>query len=331
MISVVIPVYNVKEYLEKCVGSILSQTFSDLEIILVDDGSTDGSGELCDELKVKDSRIKVIHKVNGGLPSAWKTGAEAANGEIIGFVDSDDYCDSDYFNLLASAIYENGADIAIGGYVTEYPDYPEKNYRHSASGYLEAGEYEGEALENIKEKIFSEKATLHWARWLRVIKKSILLDNLHFVDERIRVGEDMGIALATLFDAKKVVIVNTYGYHYLQRGNSMMRTITDKEISNYEFLCDNIYQISAEKGYTENICREFTTQMITVLWKIMRANMRKKEKIDLMKKLRKTANAKRVYKERNFGKRSSKGRILLWLFGKSLFRSLALLSSMALD
>lgn len=112
LISVVIPVYNIEEYLERCVNSVCQQTYSNLEIILVDDGSTDGSGRLCDKLAEKDERIKVFHKENGGSSSARNLGLLQAKGEYIGFVDSDDYVSPQMYELLSNAIKKHGADIA---------------------------------------------------------------------------------------------------------------------------------------------------------------------------------------------------------------------------
>ena len=99
-ISVVVPVYNVEKYLEKCVNSIVNQTYKNLEIILVDDGATDNSGKLCDELAKIDNRIKVYHKENGGLSDARNYGVERATGDYIGFVDSDDYIDAEMYEKL---------------------------------------------------------------------------------------------------------------------------------------------------------------------------------------------------------------------------------------
>ena len=100
LISVVVPVYNVKQYLDDCMHSIVNQTYENIEIILVDDGSTDGSGELCEEWKGKDSRIRVIHQENGGLSAARNTGIEHAKGSYIAFVDSDDWVSEEYIEKL---------------------------------------------------------------------------------------------------------------------------------------------------------------------------------------------------------------------------------------
>ncbi|WP_455635074.1 glycosyltransferase family 2 protein [Parabacteroides sp.] len=113
MISVVIPVYNVEKYLNKCVSSITEQTYEDLEIILVDDGSTDDSSRLCDVWKQKDKRINVVHKHNGGLSDARNVGIEIASGEYISFIDSDDFISPDYFDYLFALMAGNDADISV--------------------------------------------------------------------------------------------------------------------------------------------------------------------------------------------------------------------------
>lgn len=115
LISVVIPVYNIEEYLERCVKSVCGQTYTNLEIILVDDGSTDSSGKLCDNLAQKDDRIKVFHKPNGGSSSARNLGISKAQGEYIGFVDSDDYISADMYELLYAAVQKYDAAIAQVG------------------------------------------------------------------------------------------------------------------------------------------------------------------------------------------------------------------------
>ena len=111
-ISVIVPIYNIIDCLERCVLSIVNQTYKDMEIILVDDGSTDGTSELCDDLAKRDSRIKVFHKENGGSSSARNLGLKHATGEFIGFVDSDDYIEEDMYELLADAITRYGAKMA---------------------------------------------------------------------------------------------------------------------------------------------------------------------------------------------------------------------------
>ncbi|MCM1113626.1 MAG: glycosyltransferase [Muribaculum sp.] len=115
LISVIVPVYNTKEYLSRCVASICGQTYGNLEILLVDDGSTDGAGKLCDELAAGDPRIRVLHKANGGSSSARNLGLDHARGAYIGFVDSDDYIDADMYRLLYEAVVQYGVRVAQVG------------------------------------------------------------------------------------------------------------------------------------------------------------------------------------------------------------------------
>ena len=116
LISVIVPIYKVEKYLHKCIDSILAQTYTNLEIILVDDGSPDNCGKICDEYAAKDSRIKVIHQPNGGLSAARNAGLDIATGDYIGFVDSDDYIAPDMYEKLYNALVKNDADMAICDY-----------------------------------------------------------------------------------------------------------------------------------------------------------------------------------------------------------------------
>ncbi len=121
MISVIVPVYNVEPYLAGCLDSILSQTYRDLEILLIDDGSTDRGGTICDEYAAKDPRIRVFHTENRGLSAARNRGLDEAKGEYVGFVDSDDRIDPDMFEYLLEAAERTGADVTECGVFVEYP------------------------------------------------------------------------------------------------------------------------------------------------------------------------------------------------------------------
>ena len=121
LVSIIVPVYNVEQYLEKCVNSIINQSYKNLEIILVDDGATDNSGKICDELAKLDNRIKVYHKENGGLSDARNYGVERATGEYIGFVDSDDYIDPKMYEKLYEAIKKENVDVVECSFKIIYP------------------------------------------------------------------------------------------------------------------------------------------------------------------------------------------------------------------
>lgn len=123
MVSVIVPVYNVKHYLRRCIDSIISQDYKELEIILVDDGSSDGSGQICDELAAEDNRIKVIHKENGGLSSARNAALDIMKGDYVFFVDSDDYIMQGIINKLYHACIAYGAEISCCGYISGRKEY----------------------------------------------------------------------------------------------------------------------------------------------------------------------------------------------------------------
>ena len=120
LISVILPIYNVEKYLEKCLKSVINQTYKNLEIILVDDGSKDNSPQICDEYAVKDKRIVVIHKSNGGLSDARNAGIEIAKGKYIALIDSDDYVEKDYVQFLYQLIKENNAEMSICSHTVLY-------------------------------------------------------------------------------------------------------------------------------------------------------------------------------------------------------------------
>ena len=120
MISVIVPVYNVEEYLDNCIKSISSQTYANIEILVIDDGSTDDSSLKCDQWAKKDKRIRVIHKLNGGLADARNVGIEMANGEYLLFVDSDDYIERNMCEIMIKAMESSQADIVISGFCWEY-------------------------------------------------------------------------------------------------------------------------------------------------------------------------------------------------------------------
>jgi len=122
LISVIVPVYNVAQYLPRCIESILAQTHSNIELILIDDGSSDESGAICDEYAAKDSRIITIHQENAGASASRNAGLDAANGEWIGFVDADDFIDATMYEKLLAAAIANGVQMAACGYVNRHPN-----------------------------------------------------------------------------------------------------------------------------------------------------------------------------------------------------------------
>lgn len=229
MVSVIIPVYNVEPYLRQCLDSLLDQTYKDFEMILVDDGSTDNCGIICDEYAKLDSRIMVVHKKNGGLISAWKTGITKANGDLIMFVDSDDWVDSTIIERLFDDYKKNNADIVCCSY---YHEFVNKSVPDSHS--VLAGVYQ---KKDIREKIYpvlindgnSLSRGIRISRWGKLIRKSLLVENLHWVNEKITIGEDLNIMVPVIIEADCVSILDSeYLYHYRANEESMMKKVSNK-------------------------------------------------------------------------------------------------------
>ncbi|WP_434350577.1 glycosyltransferase family 2 protein [Streptococcus sp. KHUD_014] len=208
-ISVIVPVYNVEAYLERCVESILKQTYSNLEILLVNDGSTDKSGELCDQLALRDQRIRVIHKENGGLSDARNRGIDEASSGLIGFIDSDDYIDEDMYETLYRQLRESNADLSMCGHYDVFHQIPEKQVSEIKTWNLSSEE----AIKMVMEaKVLSVTA-------VNKLYKKELFNHLKF--EVGKIAEDAFIMIRLLDQCQKVVATNEKKYYYVHRENSI--------------------------------------------------------------------------------------------------------------
>ena len=211
LLSVIIPVYNVENYLKKCVNSILNQTFTDYEILLVDDGSTDCSSSICDDLAASDSRIKVFHQINGGLSSARNKGIAESSGKYLSFIDSDDWIDKNMFeDMLSCIIGDNEIDIVVCGHRV----------------MTESGITEETVVFSENEILDREKATtlilqddiMPSFAWNKIYRKS-LFNNISFPIGRIY--EDTATIYKLFNISKRVYILNKVYYNYLRRSNSI--------------------------------------------------------------------------------------------------------------
>lgn len=220
-ISVIIPIYRVEQYLCKCVESVLAQTYHNMEVILVDDGSPDGCGKICDEYAERDERVKVIHKPNGGVASARNAGLDAATGEWIGWVDSDDWAEPALFETLLQGALETSAEISVCGHWEEYRG------RREVSGWqelrvLDTEQALGELLENGRMK------NLLWDR----IFHRTLFDGLQFPEGRTY--EDIAVMHWLFLRAEKVACLPEVLYHYRQREGSIVdNTSLGNRINHY--------------------------------------------------------------------------------------------------
>lgn len=234
LISVIVPVYNVKQYMERCVDSILAQTYANIEIILVDDGSTDGSGNLCDRYAGKDDRVHVVHKDNGGLSDARNAGIQVAKGEYYAFVDSDDYVAADYitylYNLLDAKPNKNRMQISICGYRKVYGDETEvTDGVDDAAGAIRVYDTEEGLFHLLYQKQMISSA---WGR----LFQAQLFREIRFPKGRLH--EDVAV-LYKLFDAAdKIICGSKEKYYYVQRGDSIVNMGFDRRRMDYILFTD---------------------------------------------------------------------------------------------
>lgn len=222
-LSIVVPIYNMEKYLKKCVDSILAQTYANLEIILVDDGSTDSCGEICDEYAEKDGRIRVIHKENGGLSDARNAGIEAATGEYMGFVDSDDYIVRDMYMALHDALVRNSASIAVCGYEKIYPN-------KQAKKITVEEEFCASGKEILNKRLLNE-----WEFWViacNKLYKRYLFDSVRY--PKSKRNEDSFVVHELFFKADRIVCIKDICYCYIQTPGSIIRQ--DYSIKNLDDL-----------------------------------------------------------------------------------------------
>lgn len=251
-VSIVIPVYNMEKYLDKCMESVLTQTLSDIEIILVDDGGSDGSVKMCDAYANKDARVKVIHKENGGLTSAWKAGSKLAQGEYIGYVDSDDYVEKDMFLRLYERGKNTDADIVCCGLRHLYEDDPKRNW-------TEQMEFSKDSLSerDIREEVFPTLINdgsflgrrLMPNRVTKLVKAGLVKKNLDRCADAVSIGEDYQFSLCMFLDAKHVEIIRDYfPYYYYMNGASMTMKHDPGYPQKLHVMRENLCRISDEKG-----------------------------------------------------------------------------------
>ncbi len=228
MISVIVPIYKVEQYLNKCLDSLVAQTCNDLEIVLVDDGSPDNCPAICDEYAKKDSRITVVHKENGGLISARQAGIQAAKGDYIGFVDGDDWVEPDMYQKITDSINKYQPDIAMCQFVYNYDG------KEEISKYNFVREYytREQIVQEIIPTMLFNGTYFHFGIypncWSKVFKKDLLMPNLMAVDQCTTIGEDTSFTYPCLLDANSVCFVDDALYHYRINQQSMTKKYDQK-------------------------------------------------------------------------------------------------------
>ena len=265
-ISVIVPVYNKKKYLGACVDSILGQTYRNLELVLVDDASTDGSGALCDQYAAKDGRVRVIHRQNGGPTAACVTGMEQAGGSHFMFIDSDDYVDPCMLEEMEKHLTGRTGEIVCCDHVLE----KRKKTLPVASG-AEPGVYEGAELETeIKAKLLGrEQRLLPMSRCMKLCEKSVFAGNEQYYDMTVRMGDDFHLIYPAFLNSTRVVVMEqAFYYHYRYVGDSIVHGYDVGMYRSVEAWRRAMERIVADKGVKdgeEKLRREYCYMLMLVM------------------------------------------------------------------
>lgn len=310
IISIIVPIYNVGKYLPKCIESILNQTFKNFELILVNDGSTDNSGVVCDDYAKKDTRIKIIHKSNGGVSSARNAGLYVAKGEYIGFVDPDDYIDKNMYEKLYRLCIDNNSDIAIC------------RFNREINGKIQNKERTEEIIELNNMEAMNElfKGNLYRFSLCNKLFSKKCFNDVLFPEERIH--EDLSTTYKLFANSKKAVYINYCGYIYVRRENSILTsTYNEKRLQAFiawdeiiEFIDKNYYEI------IEQVIATFTYWCVDNILYILNQVNNSKKKNNYLNIIQKYTTKYYIYiKRNNILSRSYKLRIRIFNINYKLF------------
>lgn len=268
-ITVIVPVYNVEKYLDKCIESIVNQTYKNLEIILVDDGSPDNCPKMCDAWAEKDNRIIVVHKKNGGLSSARNAALEIAQGDYITCVDSDDWIELDMIASMLECAVKNGADIVCSGFYSENINCTCSKQNITEKTYVGQDIVKNLLLDNIRPEACGK------------LYKASLITQFRF-DETIKYAEDLPFNFYLMLKAKKLIITETWFYHYLlNSGNSITSSyITDARANSWKMFNDILAKCKNDENLRNAAIYRFTVYTFGVLSRVMNVKQFKKKYFD---------------------------------------------------
>ena len=256
LVSIVLPIYNVSAYLDRCMDSVVNQTYKDLEIIMVDDGSTDECSDICEKWKSMDDRIKVIHKKNAGLGYARNTGLENATGEFVFFLDSDDYVKTDLVEKCMAKQLETGADLVLYGF--SRVDKEGKEYKEviprSEESCFSGDEVRNEVLPALLASRGRRVSGLWMSAWTCMYSKKLMDDaNWKFVSEREVIAEDVYSLLKLYASVDKVAILPEKMYYYCDNNASLTHMYREDRISRIDSFLKRSMAVVDELKYGEKI------------------------------------------------------------------------------
>lgn len=249
VLSIVVPVFNVEKYLPECVDSLLAQTLTDFELILIDDGSCDNSPAICDEYASRDPRVRVLHQTNRGPQAAVISGVHLARGAYLGFVDGDDWVCPDMFELLLRQTLGTDAEIVQCGYRMVSSGVAGR----SVAAAPELCEYDGvfvrEVLVPQLMTFFQvDDSLMAPVRWNKLFSRDLVARNVHYCDTRVRIGEDLNMTLPALLDARRIVCLSECLYNYRANEQSATRRPMVGLWSQVRILHDALTRVCADKA-----------------------------------------------------------------------------------
>lgn len=287
LISIIIPVYNVEQYLDECMASVLNQTYTNLEVVLVDDGSKDNSPKMCDEYAAKDCRVKVIHKENGGPMSACIAGVEKAQGEYLAFMDSDDWVDLTMIEELAKETSDSEEEMICSNYVIEKANQSMRIKQSMKPGVYDREKIEEQLFPNLLGK---EERRIHGSRCMKLISKKLISDNIKYARLKVSMGEDLFLIFMAVLDAKRIVVVEDgYYYHYRFLESSLVHKYKPHMYEEIGSLYDSLQKVieakvseeEQRKAFLQGLKREY----IFLFFYVLKNELRGAEK-DCVSKIR---------------------------------------------
>lgn len=320
LVSVVISIYNVMKYLERCIKSVVEQTYRNLEIILVDDGSTDGCAKCCDGWAEKDSRIKVIHKKNAGLGMARNTGIENAGGKYLFFFDGDDYVSPNLIEKTVICAEKNNAEIVLYGFhhVNRYD-----KIDYSVVPSVKKQLFEGDEIQSLilPDLLYSDLCSLEKTNlWLSVCMCLFSADLIRkngwrFVSEREYISEDVYSLLVLYHDVKRVAVVNEAYYYYCENDKSLTHTYREDRFEKIKYCYKSCLELCQRLEYEEIVKERLTFQffsnLIGSMKSIIKADLRRGQKKQYLTEIVHDAELQKIIRSTDLSKETVKRKILI--------------------
>lgn len=264
LISIIVPIYNVDKYLEECLRSIINQTYQNIEIILVDDGSTDSSSNICREFSKIDNRVMYIHQENRGVIVARKTGVQHATGEYIGFIDADDSIDAnlieEWVEILVKCERQGTyVDLLESGYYTGYTK------KHKLYGNIPQNVYASADMEFVIDNMIAYDRKklygIHPSMCTKLFRRELLREVICDVDDSIFIGEDADCVYRFLLKCDVIVVSDICGYHYRMRNDSVTHSANKRYLQNIDVLYNDLEEVFQHHGQNQSLIKQLEVWM----------------------------------------------------------------------